>query len=311
MAQGGGSIEEQLRSAESALYERYGLSTTEHRVPFASGKIRVVEIAGSETVPPILLLHGIASVTAAAVPLLPLLGSRRILAVDWPGHGLSDPFAVAPGEDLRAHAVAVIETVLDYFELHTVDVVAHSLGGQFALYFVLARPDRVRRLVLLGAPGAGFAGVRPVPAMRVMAIPGVGRAILSLPASPEAYLKNSDGMLGAGALDGYPNEIATVGYLASKRIGFAPSLASFFRALISPFSVRHGVAVPVERLASIGTPTMMVWGTQDVFLRPDRGRENFDAIPGGTLVIVEGGHAPWLDALDLTGTSIRGFLDAP
>ncbi|HEX4402797.1 MAG TPA: alpha/beta hydrolase [Galbitalea sp.] len=304
-------VETEFRTSESALYGHYGLQHTERFVQLAapSIKIRVVEIGDDSTRPPILLLHGIASVTAAAIPLLPLLGGRRILAVDWPGHGLSDPLVLGRHTDLRAQVVSVIDTVLDDFGAKTVDIVAHSLGGQFALYYVLARPNRVRRLVLLGAPGAGFEGVQPVAAMRVMAIPGIGRGILSLPASPAAYKKNSEGMLGAGALDGYPDEVGDVGYYGSQRTGFPSSLASFFRALITPFSVRKGVAVPAADLATITTPTLMVWGDKDVFLTPAHGRANLEAIQGSQLLVVDGGHAPWLNELELTGSTILKFLD--
>jgi pimeloyl-ACP methyl ester carboxylesterase len=300
-----------VRRAESTLYEHYGLAHSERYVRLSrpAMDVRVVEIGDDTTLPPILLLHGIASVTAAAVPLLPRLGNRRILAVDWPGHGLSGPLVLDSHTDLRAHATIVIDAVLAAFDVDIVDVIAHSLGGQFALYYVIARPGLVRRLVLLGAPGAGFEGVAPVPAMRIMSIPGIGRAILALPASREAYRKNSDGMLGAGAMDGYPDEIAEVGYLASKRPGFASSLASFFRALITPFSMRPGVAVPPADLARIATPTLMVWAEKDVFLTPARGRANIDAIPHSQLLLVEGGHAPWLNELELTGSTIRTFLD--
>ena len=307
----GGAIS-QFRTAESALYEHYGLKHTERFIQLTdpSIRIRVVDIGDDTTRPPILLLHGIASVTAAAIPLLPLLGGRRILAVDWPGHGLSDPLVVGAHTDLRAQVVSVIDAVLDDFAVESADVVAHSLGGQFALYYVLARSSRVRRLVLLGAPGAGFEGVQPVAAMRIMAIPGIGRGILSLPASPAAYKKNSEGMLGAGALDGYPDEVGDVGYYGSQREGFPPSLASFFRALITPFSVRKGVAVPRADLATITTPTLMVWGDKDVFLTPAHGRSNLDAIPGSQLLVVDGGHAPWLNELELTGSTILKFLDS-
>ena len=308
----GPELDAHIRAAESSLYEHYGLSHSEHLVHVASQDVdvRVVEIGSDSTKPPILLLHGIASVTAAAIPLLPLLGKRRILAVDWPGHGLSGPITLNSHTDLRAHVTAVIDSVLDSFGVDTVDLVAHSLGGQFALYYVLAEPNRVRRLVLLGAPGAGFEGVAPVPAMRIMSIPGIGRGILAMPASPEAYLKNSDGMLGAGAMDGYPGEIAEVGYRASQRAGFAPSVSSFFRALITPFSMRSGVSVPPADLARITTPTLMVWGDKDVFLTPAKGRANIDAVPGSQLLLVDGGHAPWLNELELTGSTIRSFLDA-
>ena len=246
--------------------------------------------------------------TAAAVPLIPRLGGARIVAVDLPGHGLSDPLVLDPHGDLRATLASVVDAVVDDLDAGPVDLVGHSLGGQTALYFALAHPDKVRRLVLLGAPGAGFAGVEPVAAMKAFSIPGVGRAILSLPASLEAYEKNSEALLGPHALDGYPREIAEVGWLAAKRRGFARSVSSYFRTLITPRGVREGIALTMAQLGSIAAPTLMIWGDADVFLTPAVGRASIEAIPGSRLVEVVGGHAPWLDRLEESGAAIGGFL---
>ncbi len=304
------AIDDLTRAAEDRLYAHYSLRHSERMVRAGDLDVRVVDINPDAAGTAVLLLHGIASVTAAAVPLVANLGDRRVIAVDWPGHGLSGPLVLKRGDDLRAIMVSVIDAVLDAFALGQADIVAHSLGGQFALYYVLVRAARVRRLVLLGAPGAGFSEVTPVPAMRLLSIPGIGRGILSLPASPEAYRKNSAATLGPGALDGYPDDLAEAGRLASQRPGFAPSVASYFRALITPFRVRAKVPVGHAELATIAVPTLMVWGDQDVFLTPDRGRASIDSIPGARLVVVEGGHAPWLNQLDQTSGAVTAFLDA-
>lgn len=305
-------IDARLRTVERELYRSFGLDPREHHVdvPKRSTRVRVVEIAGDDTRPPIVLLHGIASVTAAAIPLIPAFGGRRVLAIDFPGHGLSDPFTFAVGDVAEALA-DVVSAVVEALVEGRFDLVAHSLGGQTALTFVLAHPERVRRLVLLGAPGAAFKGVHPAPPMRMFAIPGLGRLVLSLPTSLPAYEKNAEGMLGPHAMDAHPAALSEVGWLASRRPGFAPGLASCFRGLLSTKGVRPGVAITLARLATIGVPTLMAWGDQDVFLRPDVGRASIDAIPGSTLlVIADAGHAPWLDEPHAVGKAVSEFLDA-
>jgi pimeloyl-ACP methyl ester carboxylesterase len=309
-------LDARVRAAEITLADHYGRTLLERRVRTPGGlDVRVVEYpAATEPdalLPPILLLHGIASVTAVAVPLLASLPSRRVIAVDWPGHGLSGLSVLPPGADLRAHVTSVLDAVLADFGVDLVDVVGHSLGGQFGLYFSVERPERVRRLVLLGAPGAGFGEVRPVVAMRALAVPGLGNAILSLSTSQAAYARNSDGLLGKGALDGYPEEIIEIGYLVSQRPDFAPSVSSMFRALITPFSVRPHVPVSHEELATLTIPVLMVWGDDDVFLSPVKGRASFDAIPGAQLVEVHGGHAPWLNEPARVGEAVSAFLIEP
>ncbi|WP_448255975.1 alpha/beta fold hydrolase [Microbacterium aurum] len=308
-----GDLDAQLRTAEESLYDEYGLSSREHRVsvPSLSTRVRVVEVDGDDTRPPIVLLHGISSVTALTVPLIPAFGGRRVLAVDFPGHGLSDAYTYPRGRVGPALAEVVAATV-DALSGREVDLVAHSLGGQTALTFVLAHPGSVRRLVLLGAPGAAFEGVHPAAAMRLFAVPGVGRAILSLPTSLEAYAKNGEAMLGAHALDGYPLNITRVGWPASRRPGFAPSLASCFRGLLDRHGVRPGVAISPERLAAVTAPTLMLWGDQDVFLKPDAGRASIDAIADSRVVIVpNAGHAPWLNDLPAASREVAAFLDEP
>ena len=308
-------LDARLRTAESTLAAHYGRTLIEHRLRTAGGlDVRVVEFPATSPavagLPPIVLLHGIASVTAVAMPLVGALSSRRILAVDWPGHGLSGLSVLERGADLREHVLSVLDAVLAEFSADQVDLIGHSLGGQFSLYFTLARPEKVRRLVLLGAPGAGFGEVRPVVAMRALAVPGLGTAILSLSTSQSAYARNSDGLLGKGALDGYPGEIIEIGYLASQRPDFAPSVSSMFRALITPFAVRPRIPVPHEELATIATPVLMVWGTDDVFLTPANGHASFDAIPGAQLLEVAGGHAPWLGEPERVAEAVSAFLDS-
>ena len=308
-------LDARLRAAETTLAAHYGRTLTERMVRTPNGlDVRVVEFPaapGSDpALPPILLLHGIASVTAVAMPLVGTLAGRRILAVDWPGHGLSGRSVLGRDAELRTHVVSVLDAVLTAYSLERVDLIGHSLGGQFALYFTLARPERVRRLVLLGAPGAGFGEVQPVLAMRALAVPGLGGAILGLSTSQAAYAKNSDGLLGKGALDGFPAEIVEIGYLASQRPDFAPSVSSMFRALITPFAVRPHVPVSHEALATLSTPVLMVWGDDDVFLNPVKGRASFDAIPGAQLLEVHGGHAPWLNEPQRVADAVSTFLDS-
>jgi len=301
-----------VRAPETRLFEHYDLRHAERLVEVhqPAVTVRVIEVDGDRDQPPIVLLHGIASATVVAVPLMSQLRGRRIIAIDWPGHGLSGPCVLHRNDSIRNHAVSVIAAVVDSFGVTTVDLVGHSMGGQFGLYYALAEPDRVRRLVLLGAPGAGFVEVRPSPIMRALAVPGLGRMLLRMPMSQKQYSRNNDAMLGKGVLDSHPSEIAEAGYHAARRHGFAPSVSSFFRSFITPFRVRADTAVSHEALASLAIPTLLVWGDKDIFLTPVDGQPSIDSIRDATVLVVSGGHAPWLDELDRCGTTIASFLAA-
>jgi pimeloyl-ACP methyl ester carboxylesterase len=308
-------LDARVRAAELALAARFGRTLVEHPIVRAGGStVRVVEYPAirpsdaAAALPPILLLHGIASVSALAVPLLAALADRRVLAVDWPGHGLSGADVLPAGVGLREHSVAVLDEVLAFFQLEFVDAVGHSLGGQVALYFALAHPDRLRRLALLGAPGGAFSGARATFGMRAASIPGFGTAMLGLSTSARAHDRAVDRLLGAGVLDGYPPVISEIGFLASQRPEFAPSVASLLRAMMTPFAARADVALTAAELTQLSVPTLLVWGADDAILTPAHGRASAEAIPGATVIEVDGGHAPWLNDLALVGDAVSAFL---
>jgi pimeloyl-ACP methyl ester carboxylesterase len=317
------ALDASLRAAEARLLDHLGLTATEQMITVPAGgrpgsdrmpdevTVRVLDIGTGrdhDNKPPVLFLHGIASASAAAFPLMRNLAGRRVLALDWPGHGLSGKCVLPAGIDIRQHVLAVLRGVLAELGIKTVDLVGHSLGGQFSLFLTIAEPERVRRLVLLGAPGGAFPQMRPVAMMRVAAIPGVGTALLRMPASRRQYRRNTELMLGKGALGRWPDELAEVGYLAARRPGFAPSVASFFRCLATPMGVRERVTITLADLAEITVPVLAIWGDDDVFLSPDGAAEPVGAIKNATLVTVSGGHAPWLDQPDQAGAALAGFL---
>jgi pimeloyl-ACP methyl ester carboxylesterase len=255
------------------------------------------------------LLHGIASSTVIAAPLIATLRDRRVIAIDWPGHGLSGPSIVPPGFAFRSYAVSVLRHLLDTLDLKEVDLVGHSMGAQFSIYAGLDLPDRVRRLALLGAPGASFAGVRPSAPMIALAVPKLGTRLLRIPMSPKAFLRNNEKMLVPGALRDVPTELLTAAHLMGLRVGYAPSVSSYFRALIRLATVRVAVTVSPAELAAIRQPTLFVWGDRDVFMRPSQGSEHIAAVPRATLVELHGiGHAPWLPSPEVVGQAVTSHL---
>ncbi|MGQ0506794.1 MAG: alpha/beta fold hydrolase [Myxococcaceae bacterium] len=297
--------------AEHTVFAHYGIHPTTHFVALKEpcAKLRVLEF-GVQDGPPLLLLHGIGSVTALAAPLISELAAKhRILAVDWLGHGLSGAFNYSSKTWLRAHATSVIGGVLDHFALRKVDLAGHSLGGQFSLYFALDCPERVNRLVLLGAPGGALPGVRLVPTLRAFTVPVLGQAVLRLPMPQAAYRRASKALLGGDVLDQHPETLTIVGRLAARRPEFAATLANLFQVLANPFGLRGGISVTVEELKTLRAKTLLFWGEGDVFLSPKAAQASIEAIPNATLHSVSGGHAPWLDHPVLAAKTVMEFLE--
>jgi pimeloyl-ACP methyl ester carboxylesterase len=302
-----------IRAAEGLVYDHHGMDPREryHRVETGCGhaEVRVTELAPDAPGVPVVVLHGIGSATVLAAALLGHLRHRRVLAVDWPGHGLSGPCVLPPTLPIRTHAVTTLASLLDTLGLPEVDLVGHSLGAQFSLYAAHDLGPRVRRVVLLGAPGAAIAGVRPVPAMKLLAIPGLGRAALSMKMSERTFARTQDQVLGAGVFDDSPADLPAALYALAGRTTNAASIASFFRALIKGGGVRAGVALSHEELGRLRQPVLFVWGDQDVFLAPSAGAAAIVACRDVRLLrLPTAGHAPWLHALRVVGPAVADHL---
>lgn len=300
-------LDAEQRAAERRLFEIYGLSYTERLVDAVGTSIRVVEVAGDPSKTPVLLLHGIAAVTAAAVPLIPAFDGAPVIAIDWPGHGLSGPYHFDKHTDLRAFAVEIIDAVMAGVAV-PFDIVAHSLGGQFALYYCLTRQERVQRLVLLGAPGAAFAELKPPASMRLLAFPGFGAGILARVVPLDQYRSNSALTLGRGTVDPWPVELVEVGWFASQRRAFAETLPGLFSAIASVFGVRRTAVITHAELATITIPVLLVWGSDDVFMSPETGRPSWSRMPRAQLVELDANHAPWLNKPAEAEAAVRSFL---
>jgi pimeloyl-ACP methyl ester carboxylesterase len=131
------------------------------RVDVAGVSTAVIDTGTPEgaVAPPVLLLHGSGpGVTATANwrAIIPAVSAgRRVVAPDQLGFG-----GTATGEQRtygRAawtdHALALLDTL----EIGSVDVIGNSMGGAIALSIATARPDAVRRIVLMGSMGVAMA----------------------------------------------------------------------------------------------------------------------------------------------------------
>ncbi len=299
-----GDIATAYRDAEARLLAEYGLERSDDRmieVPDAGIRLHAIELAGDDRVP-VVLLQGMASVTAAAVPLVPAFGGRRVIAPDWPGHGLSDA-ATIPRDGIRRAPLPWLDAVLDDAGVTRAHLVGHSMGAQFSLSYALARPERVASVTVLGAPGVALPGTTAPLGMRMLALPGFA-AMLARPVSRERYERNSAMTLGAGAVGGWPRELVDCGWYASLRPEFRSTAPQYYRAL-----GRRELSLTAAELGRLEPPVFALWGEDDVFLDPDDGRAGLAAIPRVDLAVVPGGHAPWLNSPVRSAEAVRRFLD--
>jgi pimeloyl-ACP methyl ester carboxylesterase len=119
------------------------------------GQVHCVE-AGSGPEPPLVLLHQTPRSVDEFADVLPLLArARRVIAIDNPGYGCSDP---VPGQPAIADYAGAVEAVLGELDTGPVVVVGHHTGAVIAVEMAAAFPHRVARVVLSGPVCTDAAG---------------------------------------------------------------------------------------------------------------------------------------------------------
>jgi pimeloyl-ACP methyl ester carboxylesterase len=270
------------------------------------GAGRRVHVLEAGEGPPVVLLHGSSTSSLLLVPLLERLKGLRGIVVDRPGFGLSDPARVSR-ECFREAAVEFLDEVLDELELDTLALAGNSMGGTWALWYALARPDRVRQLVLLGAAPL-LPGTRIPPPLRVMATPIVGELLerLTKP-SPKLVVRMMASMGEQDTIINYPDQIEALVAAGNDPIVSQVNLAEL-RAAISPFGFRRSVRVQPDELRQLTVPTLLVWGDHDPIGAIEVAEATANLLPNAQLEVLLAGHAPWLGNPDRTTKLVSTFV---
>lgn len=108
-----------------------------------------VEICGQGF--PIVFFHGFTGSTKTWAPIIEKLSQKfTCIAIDLPGHGKTK---VTELESMEQACVELVE-VLDKLQVNTFHLIGYSMGGRTALVLTSKFPERVKRLILVGAsPG--------------------------------------------------------------------------------------------------------------------------------------------------------------
>ena len=292
-------------------YERLlaGASVSSRHVQVdASNRVHLLEQGAGA---PVVLLHGTGNPAGFLLPLLHELHGVRAIAPDRPGVGLSDPVDFPEGR-YRQTAVAWLDRLLDTLELDATTLVGHSGGGVWALWYALAHPDRVKRLVLLGVPTLPKTRC-PLP-IRMVSTPGLGRLLSRLaPPSPKSMLRLARAVGEKATLPRHPDLVDLL--VAAGRDPITDRAAKAeLRALISPFALlspsgfrRRGRVRPDE-LRQLSMPTLIIWGERDPVGSIPVARAAAELIPDARLEVLPTGHGPWLGQPTRTTAAVADFV---
>ncbi|MCK9519351.1 MAG: alpha/beta hydrolase [Dehalococcoidia bacterium] len=216
-----------------------------------------------------------------------LAASYEVIAPVLPGwddtDGLQD---IDDTHDL----VFFLQDLIDALGLKTpVNVLGHSLGGSFAAELAAARPDLVKKLVLV-APTGLWLDESPVADMFSVLPPELPGLLFADPASPvvaELFKPPAN-----------QDELAEVMYL---------QLANF--AAAGKFMWPIPDKGLKKRIHRVKAPTLILWGKQDKLIAPAYGPVFVSKIRQSQLVEIDGaGHMLPVEQTDKYVAEVTGFL---
>jgi pimeloyl-ACP methyl ester carboxylesterase len=226
----------------------------------------------------------------------------RVIVPDMPGYGRSskrvdhnDPFG---------HLASSIRCLLDQLQIERAHLIGNSYGGAAALRLALDTPARVDRMVLMGPGGIGTTRALPTTGLQQLLgyYGGSGPSRAKLEKFIRTYLVYD----GAAV----PDEVIDIRYRASidPEVVANPPL----RRPSGPFALRTLWRMDFtrdSRLATLPTPTLVVWGAQDKVNRPDGGPALAKAMPNCDLLIVaKAGHWVQWERAELFNQTLHTFL---
>jgi pimeloyl-ACP methyl ester carboxylesterase len=242
-----------------------------------------VSLAGDESAPPLVLLHGLAERRQVFAWLAPLLAPHlRLVAIDLPGFGTSPRL---PGGSFDLGTVCErVEGVIVELGLEQPALLGHSLGGGVAVRYAADRPGALRAVTLIAPAGLIATGaVRP--SWRRPLVHALGRQAIRL-ATP--------------LVAGHPG----LRRRAFARVVGDPSAIDRALARELLMGAAQGRSTPAagieivyaglrDRVGALTLPALVVWGGRDRVVSPRYGELLRAALPDGRLLFLpDAGHVP-------------------
>jgi pimeloyl-ACP methyl ester carboxylesterase len=277
------------------------------------GPVHYVDFGGNEAGPTIVLVHGLGGSHLNWDLFAPLLTPHaRVLALDLPGFGLSEP-----GHRLATvhNNVAVLDRFIREVAGAPVVLVGNSMGGMISILQSSREPDTVRGLVLLdpAVPGPRRKLDRRVALnFAVFALPGVGERFLATRRRfkpPVVTVRETLELCGVDP-DNVPAHLIDRSVaLIDQRQDVSGMDRAFLTAARSLLLLLADPRLLRTAMASIRVPVLLVHGTQDRLVQVAAARDTARRHPDWRYVeMPDVGHVPQLQVPEQLAGEVLAWL---
>jgi len=271
---------ELFRKEQAQVLAKYGVTAESQFVQLTNPSLRA-HILVSGRGEPVLLIHGGGTVAVILAGVMAgLAPSFRCVVPDRPGCGLTDGFDYT-NVPFRQHGINFVRSVLNALNLEKAALIGNSMGGLWSLYFALAMPDRVTRVVLLGGPAAS---APPPPRARQPRPPAGDGSLEETRARFRVLMADANRA---------PVEVLQADFAASRIPGAMGAWNSMVEDCVRERTTTYALRPELKNLKA---PTLFVYGERDVEGPPSLAREMAALAPDARCEIIpDAGHLVWLD----------------
>lgn len=240
----------------------------------------------------IVLLHGYLESLDVWDSFMPLLDRRfRVVAVDLPGHGISEVKGPLHTMEFLAEIVA---GTLDELGIEKCTLIGHSMGGYASLEFLRKYPDRLDGFVLFHSTPNPDSSQKKEQREREIAIVESGKKDL----------------LASTAANGFASD---------NRLRFANEIEDLAEQII--LTDDYGITALLrgmmqrkdtnEVMRKSPVPQMIILGRKDEYITPDVAEKLIAAQPQAIIVwLDESGHMGFIEEAEKSAEAISGFMES-
>jgi pimeloyl-ACP methyl ester carboxylesterase len=251
-----------------------------------------------------LALHGWLDNSMSFDRLAPLLPGQRIIALDLPGHGLSDWRHADADYSLSSWVPAVFETA-DALGWQRFSLLGHSMGAAISVLAAGTVPDRIERLIAIEAAGPFSAPEGSAAELLAIAVADrYKRRALAVHDSPLAAAQRL-----SSAVPGLSQGAASL--LVERGLREVPGGFSW-RA--DPRLRHHPAMLYTEEqvhtfLRRIRSSTLFVFAEQGWGFPPGSVEARVQSVPDARLAKLPGRHHLHLDEAPAVASVVNGFIE--
>lgn len=298
---------EEFKRTRKILFDKEGIQP-QSKIVTTNGPVKNVHYLEIGSGKPLILIHGGGSHSSEWFNIIkPLSTKYHLYVVDRPGCGLTDSFDYT-GVDFRKSAVEFIDSFMNALGLDEASFMGQSMGGYFSICFAMQYPERVEKLLLIGAPAGVNLWIPLV--LRLLGTKGLNRFLVKSVAKPSIKnVKNVHKQILVADVEKLSEDYLKHCYYGQLIPGNEKGFLTLLENVLTLAGWKKDLYLG-DKLHHLKIPVRFIWGDKDAFEKPETGRSKTEVIQDCKFEVVENaGHCPWLDQPEVCASLISKMLE--